>query len=84
MSVLPVYREPPALDVREEHALQYLRPALDSAVARNAPATAAWVPTSLSSRELVSLAVRLCRHVGVNVAVLAHPDRGGVIFTPLL
>jgi hypothetical protein len=78
-----IVQEPPALDAREARALEYLRPALSEAVARNRSVRAAWIPTSLSSSELVALSVRLCRHAGANVAVLAHPESCGVIFTPV-
>lgn len=71
-------------NARESQALAYLRPALDEAVAKGRPVSADWVPTSLTSRELVSLAVRLCSDAGARAAVLANPLRNGVTFTPLL
>jgi len=70
-------------DARETHALAYLRPALATAMNAGRPSTADFIPTSLSSGELASLATRLCSHAGANCAVLANPVRMGVTFTPL-
>lgn len=70
-------------DARETHALAYLRPALSEAMTRGRAVSAEWIPTSLSSGELASLAARLCSHAHANCAVLANPVRMGVTFTPL-
>jgi hypothetical protein len=70
-------------DARENHALGYLRPALAQAMSGRRPVTAEWIPTSLSSVELGSLASRLCAHAGANCAILTNPSRMGVTFTPL-
>ena len=81
---MSILQAPPSMrDQREERALCYLRPALADAVATGRPVTACFIPTSLSSLELTALAVLLCRHEDVNVAVLARPDCEGVVFTPL-
>ena len=75
--------EPVALDVREEYVLGHLRPALAEATRRNRPVGVESNETSLTTSELVALAGRLCRHEGVNVAVVASPTERGVILVPL-
>ena len=75
--------DPVALDIREQRVLGYLRPALDEAVARNRPVGVDHLETSLTTRELVALAGRLCRHESMNVAVVASPTNRGVILVPV-
>jgi len=72
-----------ALDVREEWVLGHLRPAVEEATRRNRPVGVEALDTSLTTSELVALAGRLCRHEGVNVAVVASPTERGVILVPL-
>jgi hypothetical protein len=81
--VSPTTTEPVALDVREQWALGHLEPALAEAVARNRPVAVEHLETSLTQRELVALASRLCRSEGENVAVLASPSGRGVFFVPM-
>jgi hypothetical protein len=74
--------EPLAFGVREQAALDHLRPALADAVARNRPVAVNTLPKPLDSDELVALAVRLCSAEQANVAVLPLPVQG-VIFVPV-
>ena len=79
---MPSPTEPLALGVREHAALDHLRPALADAVAHNRPVAVSALPKPLHQNELIALAVRLCRHEDVNVAVLAAPA-SGVLFVPV-
>ncbi len=72
-------QEPLAFGVRENRALFPLREALRAALATNRPAH---VQTTLSQRELLRLAVRLCRYDDANVGVLAGPGQS-VILVPV-
>jgi hypothetical protein len=71
--------EPLAFGVREQRALAPLRAALETAVRRNRPVHS---DVQLPQPVLVQLAIRLCRHDDVNVAVIPGPN-GGVIFVPV-
>ena len=75
--------EPLTFDSRERAVLDYLYPALSAAVARNRPVRVDYVHTSLTQKELISLAGRLCRNEDANVAILASTAGNGLVFVPI-
>jgi UDP:flavonoid glycosyltransferase YjiC (YdhE family) len=72
-----------AWDNRVNRALAVLCPALDRALATGKSTVVTSFPTSLTQRELIALAVDLCRRSGSNAAVLAGQDARSFTFVPL-
>jgi hypothetical protein len=70
-------------DARENKAISRLVPALDEAVASGRPIAVELFQTTLSNRQLVALAVDLCKRAEVNVAVLADGTQRALTFVPL-
>jgi hypothetical protein len=75
--------ETAAFDRREQRVLGHLRPAIAEALRRNKPVAVAHLETSLTTKELIALATRVCRHDGANVAVVTSAAHRGVIFVPV-
>jgi hypothetical protein len=71
-------------DARDRHALSYLRPGLQYALATGRPAIVGGIHSSLRNPELVALARDLCESEGANVAVLGNRRANTVTFAPLL
>ena len=71
-----------AWDARVNRALEVLCPALDRALSTG-KSTVVSFPTSLTQRELIALAVDLCKRSGSNAAVLAGQDTRSFTFVPL-
>jgi len=71
-----------AWDTRVNKALDVLCPALDRAIATG-KSTVVTFPTSLTQRELIAIAVDLCKRSGANAAVLAGQDTRSFTFVPL-
>ena len=72
-----------ARDVRVNRALDVLCPALDKALATGKSTVVTPFPTSLTQRELIVVAVDLCKRSGANAAVLAGQDARSFTFVPL-
>ena len=72
-----------AFDRQEQRVIGHLRPAIAEALRRNKPVAVAHVETSLTPKQLVALATRVCRHDGANVAVVTSSAHRGVIFVPV-
>ena len=71
-----------AWDTRVNKALDVLCPALDRAIATG-KSTVVTFPTSMTQRELIAVAVDLCKRSGANAAVLAGQDTRSFTFVPL-
>lgn len=71
-------------NARDRHALTYLRPGLETALASGRPAIVGGIFSSHQNTELVALARDLCRSEGANVAVLGNRLANTVTFAPLL
>ena len=71
-----------AWDARVNRAMEVLCPALDRALSTGKATTVSF-PTSLTQRELIGLAVDLCKRSGSNAAVLAGQDTRSFTFVPL-
>lgn len=72
-----------AWDARVNRAIDLLCPALDRAVATGRSELVSPFPTSLTQRELIAIAVDLCKRSGANAAVLAGQDARSFTFVPL-
>jgi N-acetylglucosamine kinase-like BadF-type ATPase len=70
-------------DAWENKAIARLVPALDEAVSSGRPIAVERFTTSLSDREVVTLAIDLCRRAEANVAVLAGSTQKVLTFVPL-
>jgi hypothetical protein len=71
-------------DARENKAIARLCAALDDVVATGRPSLVECVPSSLTNREFVAIAVDLCKRAGVNVAVLGNGPKNALTLVPLL
>jgi hypothetical protein len=69
-------------DARENKAIARLVPALDEAITSGRPTPVEQLHTSLSGKELVKLAVDLCKRAEANVAVLGDGTQA-LTFVPL-
>lgn len=70
-------------DTRENKAIAELCPVLDRVLATGLAASVVPFPTSLSSAELIAVAVRLCNKAESNVAVLRGDNGCGLTLVPL-